>query len=204
MKLRFLTLSGAAASGKTTIAKAQLNWMSRLIVPVISTTTRPPRSSDLRGEYEHRTRKEFERLKEFGGLLWWKEIGGEFYGTRKEVVDGILTQNKKAGIMILTPDSIPLLKNYIAEKGMADAVYSVYILTFSYRHILEARMRRRGDTEESIRERLRLAEEWDAWASYNYSVFDRFLTNAEEDHSRPALKAAKFIHEEVIKLASPR
>lgn len=181
--IKLVTFSGASGAGKSTIVKAQLNWIYSRVTLVLSTTTRELRREDLRGEYEYVSPFRFEELERENAFAWApREFGGKKYGTRKSVIDAAV-QQKEIGLMIITPDTIPELKRYAPEK-----VYSFYIVTATYPHLLAERMRKRQETEENINRRLQQCASWDqsALGSYDKQIFDEFITNEDNDFGRRA------------------
>ena len=177
---RIVTISGVSGSGKSTIVTAQLNWLYSRVELLLSTTTRKPRPTDLGGEYEYLKPGEFGLLQKTGQLIWSVEVTGEQYGTKKSVVSEVFKKGAKAGIMILTPDTVALLKLFVEKRCAAShLVKSAYIIPPS-KEILAERMRKRGDSEEQIARRILQADEWKKWEK-SYGIFDAFIRNDEED-----------------------
>lgn len=194
MATKIITISGASGAGKSTIVKAQLNWIPGLVTLVSSTTTRNKRPTDLPGEYEYVTRPEFDAYEAEGAFLWSVEVGGEEYGTKKTVLDETLFQDKKIGLMIVTPDTVPILKRYASKKfGYHEGVYSIHIVTVTYKDKLSSRMQQRGDSQDLILKRLQDSDKWDKWALRHYRLFDLFITNEESIE-----ETASFVLQKII------
>ena len=96
--------------------------------------------------------------------------------------------------MILTPDTVPKLKSYAPGK-----VYSFYVLSITYRHLLAERMRKRKESAENIQKRLKQCEEWDRLAlnSYDKRIFHEFITNEDSDYGR---RAALYLNLRILEL----
>lgn len=197
MATKIITISGASGAGKSTIVKAQLNWIPGLVTLVSSTTTRNKRPADLPSEYEYVTRPEFDAYEAEGTFLWSVEVGGEKYGTKKTILDEALFQDKKIGLMIVTPDTVPILKRYASKRfGYHDGVYSIHIVTVTYKDKLSSRMQKRGDSQDAIAKRLEDSDKWDKWALKHYRFFDLFITNEES-----MKETASFILQKIIRHA---
>lgn len=119
-----VTFSGASGAGKTTVAGGVLNGLPEAKM-IISDTTRSPRDSDLPGEYDYRSTGEFEKIS--GSCLWTLDIHGNHYGTREESVAEAKAHPDEVFIMLLTPNTIDILKAYIAKIGIKTV--SVYIMS---------------------------------------------------------------------------
>lgn len=197
MTTKIITISGASGAGKSTIVKSQLNWIPGLVMLVSSTTTRSKRSSDLPGEYEYITRAEFDALEAKGTFLWSVEVGGEKYGTKRIILDETFFQNKKIGLMIVTPETVPILKRYASKKfGYHESIYSIHVVTVTYKDKLNSRMQKRGDSENLIAKRLEDSDKWDKWALRHYRLFDLFITNEESIE-----ETASFVLQKIIERA---
>lgn len=190
---RIVTFTGASGSGKSTIIKGVLAALPHLVTLICSTTTRLKRPSDLEGEYEYVSRPRFEAWERDGAFLWTVEISGEKYGTRKDLVDVILKNPRaKIGLMSLKPEAVLLLKAHVEETlGQYYAVSSVVDSIFISSPPLSAlreRMRRRGDPEASVEQRLEECKEWDHFAHTakvpgGERAFNHFMENYEDQEN---------------------
>ena len=160
-----VSLTGASGAGKSTIAKA-------LGFPfVLSTTTRLPKVSDLPGEYEY---LEIDDMvweeKGWNTYLWIEEHAGNYYGTKREVVD-LALQAPGISMMILIPKVLPKLLDYAGK----EKVLPFYIRSPS-EEILRSRMEQRGEKNDSIERRLQESKEWDQQAEKSEIPYI-FVTN---------------------------
>jgi len=189
MTVRIVVFSGSSGVGKTTIAGELLNGnLSHLVELIVSETTRGPRPDDLPGEYMRRTKEEFEVLNKWGRFLWRVKVGENWYGTREEPVNVLLAKPRKIGLMILTPDKVLDIKNYVSAYNSRHqtefSVYAMYILSPGEEE-LERRMIEQGRPEKEIRLRLHDDREWDETAR-QMGIFDDFLENSADDRGEGA------------------
>lgn len=143
LTMKIITLTGEAGSGKTSIARKLLDDGFEMIT---STTTRAARLSDLPKEYEHVNAAEFSLLTAAGAFIWAANYADNQYGTRYLYLDRAISHDK-AGIMILTPEPIPLLLSY------TPGVVPFFVCTPS-KEVLRQRLQERGDTPAGIEKRL--------------------------------------------------
>ncbi len=173
-----VTVTGASGVGKTTIIKEFLA-ARRGFQLITSFTSRSPRPSDLPGEYQCGVPKEkFEKCAD--EFLWVVPAHENFYGTTKASVLKILTYRAipAAGLMILVPEAIPLLRTYLARfKNHERRITSFYVLAPSEEE-LRKRLRARGDNETAINQRIDDCKQWDA-AALQSSIPYLFLSNDE-------------------------
>lgn len=185
MSVRIVVFTGPSGSGKTTLTNELLKGsLSYLLELIVSTTTRAPRPSDLPGEYEYKTEEEFEMLKRFKRFIWSVKLNDTWYGTRKEAVDTLLQKPRKIGLMILEPEKVLELKNYVRKNYPRYSVWAIYIESPGAAE-LERRMIKRGHTEEEIRLRLQTDSSWDETAR-EMGIFDDFIKNDKNDGGEEA------------------
>mgnify|MGYP001568869710 FL=1 len=172
---KILTFTGASGSGKSTLVKFLLEETGYKLI--ISSTTRQPRGSDLPGEYEFLAAAEFTAgagpacdEKRSGDFLWIKEYAGNYYGTRKGVVDEALQWSYNP-MMILVPEVLPNLMDYVGE----DKVLQFYIRS-PPEQLLRARLEKRGETSETIERRMKESRNWGGQAERSDIPYV-FITN---------------------------
>ena len=132
-----IVLSGPSGVGKGTVRKAVFNSKEMDIEYSISMTTREMRVGEKDGvDYFFRTKDEFEKLINEGGLLEYAQYVGNYYGTPLDYVEETLSNGKDVfleievngamqvrskmpeGIFIfLTPPDINELKSRILNRG---------------------------------------------------------------------------------------
>ncbi len=155
-----VTLSGPSGSGKTTTARALLTELpGARMIP--SHTTREARASDLPGEYEYLTSKKFDLLVRHDSFLWHTQPHGSTrYGTLARDIDEICGNPMAIGIMILVPDKVQPLRDYVWKRfGHRTRVCSFYIQQHN-EEVLRERLRGRGWEDDLITERLTAEADW--------------------------------------------
>jgi len=155
-KPKIITITGASGAGKSTITRALLekNPSSRLIT---SFTTRPPRESDIAGEYECNLSPEFFADKD--NFLWVIQAHGNIYGTTKDSVREALSSDGLC-FMLLAPEVIPVLRGAVAEQSGKDTmVESFYVLSPNAKE-LERRLYARGETTVLVQKRVSDCKKW--------------------------------------------
>lgn len=132
-------ITGASGSGKTTVMRSVMDN------ELISFTTRPIRKGEVNGkDYIFISKDEFSVLSENGGLMETTEYGGNNYGlTRKELESKI---SLSSAFFICDTNGMRQMKD------LYDNCVSIFI--YSEKEDIENRMRKRGDSEESIQKRL--------------------------------------------------
>lgn len=172
MRPFLLVLSSPSGGGKTTIARALLEGRDDLGYSV-SATTRALRPGERDGwDYHFLARDEFERRVEAGEFVEWAEYGGQYYGTLKQEVEQLLSQQRVAVLDIDVQGARQI------RAAIPDSVH-VFILPPSGA-VLAARLKARNtESPERIRQRLhRAAEELGAVPEYDYAVVNADLVAA--------------------------
>jgi guanylate kinase len=142
----------------------------------LSATTRPPRPSELEGvHYRFLTEEQFTDLAERGGFLEWVEFNGRRYGTPWSAVRGPLAQGH---VVVLEIEVQGARK---VREAFPEAVL-VFLTPPSEGELLE-RLRRRGDSEDTIRRRMAIAR----WEREQVGDFDHVVVNDDLDTAVDAL-----------------
>lgn len=182
-----VTISGASGVGKTTIERGLLNRLANAAV-VVSVTTRERRENDNPGEYIYASRRLFWLLEKLGAFLWTVDVHGNKYGTSKRSVKKALKRYDDISVMILVPDRVNNLLEYVKEHGgIEGSVISFYIIS-PHPEILRERLIARGDSKSEIEKRIQECKKWDLEAlssrsdsSYIFIRNDDKIENAVED-----------------------
>lgn len=170
-------VSAPSGAGKSTLCKLLLDRMEGIGVAV-SHTTRAPRTGEADGhDYHFVTREKFELMVEAGEFLEWAEVHGNFYGTSKAALSGMLD----AGMDVLHDIDVQGARQLRAQ--FPGAVY-VFVLPPGAAE-LAARLRGRGtDSAEVIRRRLANAVgEIGDYGGYDYVIINDALEEAVADFS---------------------
>ncbi len=152
---KIISFTGVSGTGKSTIVEELLK--DNTFQLLTSTTTRPKREHELKGEYEHVSIEEFKQLKEESAFLWTAHYAGNYYGTKKEFIDNALASDK-ISLIILVPETVPVLLNYAKE-----SVLPIFIRTPSKEMLLQ-RMQHRHEGQEVINKRMQDVGVWETQA----------------------------------------
>jgi guanylate kinase len=173
-----LVVSSPSGAGKTTLTRTLLAEEKNISLS-ISVTTRARRPSEIDNVHYHFiSMREFEALRDAGGLLEWAEVHGNCYGTPREPVEAALSAGRD---MLFDIDWQGTRQLYGA---MRPDIVSVFVLPPSAAE-LKARLERRAeDSADIIIRRLRnAAEEISHWSEY-----DHVIVNDDLERSFAALR----------------
>lgn len=163
-------------------ARAPWIWLS------VSVTTRRKRPYEVDGEHYHFVdRREFERLKQGGGLLEWAEFAGNLYGTPRVGVETHLA----LGVPVLL--KIDLQGARQVRDAMPQALL-VFLAPPSVEELKRRLIGRGTEDEETLRRRLSHAdEELAAEPEFDRTVVNDSIERAADEliellGSRPILQ----------------
>lgn len=168
-------VSAPAGCGKDTILN-ELFKRTDSAGYAVSATTRAPREGEVDGvHYCFLTREQFERKISENEVLEYTEYCGNYYGTLRKSVEGLISQGKDA-ILKIEVEGAMNIRSRFPEACL------VFILPPSW-EILEHRLRTRGtETEDKIRERIAQARtELDFAKNYDYLIVNDDLETAVND-----------------------
>jgi guanylate kinase len=167
-RVQIITITGPSGVGKTTIVGALLKERPELSL-IVSPTSRPPRESDLPGEYCTVRRMRFVWLEITREFLWTVDAHGNLYGTLRDSVDEALAREHPS-LMILVPERVEFIRRYALE-----GVLSLFILPPS-EEVLRARLAGRGENPEVIARRIEDCRAWEQIARVSDSPYN-FISN---------------------------
>lgn len=168
-------VSAPAGCGKDTILN-EVFKRTDSVGYAVSATTRAPREGEIDGvHYCFLTREQFEQKISEDEMLEYTEYCGNYYGTLRKSVQGLISQGKDAVLKIEVEGAMNI-RNKFPQACL------VFILPPSL-EILERRLRNRGtETEEKIRERIAQARtEIDFARNYDYIIINDELETAVSD-----------------------
>jgi guanylate kinase len=167
-KSMLVVLSAPSGGGKSTVTKALLNRVPELEYSV-SVTSRLPRGDEKEGiNYHYVTEAEFRRLSDQDEFYEWALVHGNFYGTRKSIVQAAL---QRGNDVILDID----VQGACSIKKLRPDALTIFLLPPSLA-VLEKRLRgRETDSEETIQLRLKNA----IGEIAHYSEFDYVVVNED-------------------------
>lgn len=164
-----IILSSPSGGGKSSICRALLDSDPRLGYSV-SVTSRPRRRDEVDGrDYHFVTEADFHDLIAKDAFYEWAKVHGNFYGTRKDLVDAKLAAGQD---VVLDLDVVGGLN----IKKLNDKALLIFVLPPSL-VILEERLRGRNtDDDEVIQLRIRNARNEIHFAQkYDYAVVNEDL-----------------------------
>ncbi len=175
-----IVLSGPSGVGKTTLIDALLEGTNLSLRRAITATTREERPGEENGVHYHFwDRAQFQKAIANNEMLEWAEVHGrDFYGTPRNEVDPYRVRG--VGVILVID---------VQGAGQIRAAYpndnvSVFVHPPTFAD-LEARLRGRGEPEESIQRRLKTAEQELA----RKAEFDHQLVNGDLTATANALAA---------------
>jgi len=143
-------VSGPSGAGKDTLVDALRERMPRLRYSV-SATTREPRPGENEGEqYFFISREEFDRRRDAGGFLEWREYNGNLYGTPRDFVERTLAEGYD---LIMKPE----VNGALAIKAAYSEAALIFLLPDKFSNLRERLVARRTETTEEIARRLEIA-----------------------------------------------
>jgi len=159
-------VSGPSGAGKDTLVEALLTRMKRVRYSV-SATTREPRPGEQEGKhYFFLSRDEFERRRETGGFLEWREYNANLMGTPRDFVERTLAEGYD---LIMKPE----VNGALAVKEAYPDSVLIFLLPDRFSNLRERLLARRTETTEEIAERLEIAhEEVRSIRSFDYIVIN--------------------------------
>ena len=165
-------VSAPSGGGKGSILGDVCERDSRLR-HAVSATTRPPREGEVDGTHYHFL--DTQRFKDWiaeGRFAEWATVHGEYYGTLKSELAGIL----ESGFDAVLELDVQGMRSISRQR---DDVVSIFISPPSV-EVLEERLRGRGGLgEEELRLRLKNSEEeMRAKKEYDHIVLNDFLEDA--------------------------
>lgn len=159
-------VSGPAGTGKSTLVQMLLSEFKDSVVQSCSCTTRAPRSGEKDGrEYHFLSSEQFEAKVAAGEFLEHASVFGHHYGTLEADVRKIVESGKHA---ILVID----IQGGMRIKEKIDAHF-IFITPPSPEELKARLFKRRTESEEKIKERLkRAAEEIEMARFYDYHLLN--------------------------------
>lgn len=167
-----LIISGPSGVGKGTVCRRLIEVRDNLKLSV-STTTRPPRSSEEEGrEYNFTNMNRFKEMIKEGSFLEWAKVHSHYYGTRVAAVREVLSRGEDLILEIDVQGAAQIRRN-------TPGAVSIFLAPPSL-EALEERIKGRG-TEDPLRIRQRLIaarEEMQAYNLYDYVVVNDTVEQA--------------------------
>lgn len=165
-----IILSSPSGGGKSSICRALLDSDPRLGYSV-SVTSRPQRRDEVDGrDYHFSSEEEFHELIRQDLFYEWAKVHGNFYGTRRDLVDAKLAAGQD---VVLDLDVVGGLN----IKKLNDKALLIFVLPPSIAVLEERLTRRNTDVDEVIQLRMRNARQEIHFAQkYDYAVVNEDLS----------------------------
>jgi guanylate kinase len=145
-------VSGPSGAGKDTLVEGLREQRPGLRYS-ISATTRVPRLEERDAEhYFFVSRIEFERRRDEGGLLEWREYGGNLYGTPRDYVERSVREGYD---VVMKPE----VNGALAVKAAYPDAVLIFLVPDRFSHLRERLLARRTETNEEIARRLEIAQQ---------------------------------------------
>jgi len=173
-------ISGPSGAGEDSVIKKLKNYID--FDKIITTTTRPMRPEDKDGvSYYFLSKKEFEKgIQEKIFFEYALEDNGNYYGGTYEELEKAQKKNKP---VIWKVD----YKGVIAGKKLLPKAKS--ILIYIPFEMIEKRLKKRGESKETIKRRVEYAKGW----YENEDIFDYKVFNEEGKLDETVKKVAMII-----------
>ncbi len=170
----YYVFAAPSGGGKTTIVNKLVKKYPELTIS-ISATTRKRRSYEVDGrEYVFLSVGAFKMAIADGKFLEYEEVHGDYYGTLKETVEGLIQSGKKVLFDIDVNGAFSIKKSYL------DAVL-FFIKPPSQEELIKRLKGRKSETEDSIQNRLKRLD-------YEYAQADKFDHIVINDNLEHAIK----------------
>jgi len=150
---KIILIVGASGSGKSTLEKKLIEYNPSQYYKAVSMTTRKPRGGETNGvDYYFVSREEFDN----SALMESVEFAGNKYGLPASEI-----HSEKDTVVVVEPHGAKQILEYIEEHSLE--VEPILIYFDIPQKVRIENMRKRGDSEESIRKRIQsdsIAEDW--------------------------------------------
>lgn len=166
-------ISGASGTGKGTVIKELLSNHKNDMFLSVSATTRLPRTGEANGvHYFFKTEDEFKELIENDGLLEWACFCGNYYGTPRKTVEGMLSRGIDVILEIEIQGAMKIKDKDIGAKF-------IFILPPSFDELRRRLTERGTETGDVIEKRLETARDELKFATeYDYIVVNDKVDDA--------------------------
>jgi guanylate kinase len=161
---KLFVITGPSGAGKDSVIQ-QVKELGLDFESIITTSTREIRPGEAEGRpYHFISRENFEEMIEQGKFLEWAEVYGNLYGSSKKEVEEALERNE---IVILKndPQGARTVKKTMPE------IVTIFVMPPSFEYLEKRLIGRETDSDEVIRERLRVARrEMEHMLDWDYLV----------------------------------
>jgi guanylate kinase len=165
-------ISAPSGAGKTTLANKIIEREENLRASV-SFTTRQPRKGEVDGvDYTFVNESTFRKMVAKGEFIEWAEVHGNFYGTAKKRLEGLMSSGFDVMLDIDTQGARQIRDSF------GEGVF-IFILPPSIKVLRERLQNRKSNTNEDMERRLcRAAVEIKDYKMYDYVIVNDLLTDS--------------------------
>ncbi len=169
---KLFVISGPSGVGKGTLVSLLIQKYPNLILST-SVTTRKPRPGEINGvNYFFVDKEDFISRVENEYFLEWAEFAGNYYGTDKNIAEGIIKQGYN---LLLEID----VKGALQVKEKKSDSVLIFIEPPSFEELKSRLFRRMTESESEIKERLSIVKsELSKKNKFDYSIINDDLTRA--------------------------
>jgi len=172
---KLVVIAAPSGSGKTTVAR-EIMKLNPLLAFSVSATTRTVRPGEVEGkDYFFLSREEFKRGIEADEFVEWEELYGNYYGTLKREVDGVLDRGQHLLFDVDVNGGLSIKRQY-------PDVLMIFIRPRSM-EVLRKRLQKRG-TESNATMKSRLARvpmEFEKGDGFDHQIVNDVLSQTVEE-----------------------
>jgi len=171
-----VVIAAPSGAGKTTICR-EIEKRRDDVVYSISATTREKRINEKdKIDYYFKTKDEFEEMIKKNQFIEWAIVHGNYYGTPKNSIKGLIEENK---IVIM---DIDVQGARSIRKEFPDSSVLIFIMPSDIKALKERLLNRKQDNMDTIKKRLHNAkEEIEKIEEFDYIVINNDLDKAIDD-----------------------
>lgn len=185
----FIVVVGPGGAGKDTLMRRVFDHIQQdatlPVHPLVTATTRPPRSGEQDGiAYHFKTHEEFQQMIASDDLIEYQQVtSGNYYGVPRASVESVISTGQHVMGDIDVYGAIRILAEYPRVLLIFVTVGTPIMTQDDQLAILGARMQGRGDTIAAIQERLERARllEFPFESQCAYVIYNNNLDEATHD-----------------------
>lgn len=169
---KLIVVSAPSGAGKTTIARALLEYFPGITFSV-SATTRKKRLGETEGkDYFFLVREDFQRRVDAGEFVEWEQIYGDFYGTLRQEVD----RARREGRHLLF--DVDVKGGLSIKRAYPDALL-IFIRPPSIEILMDRLRNRKTEDEKTVARRMeRVPMEMELGEKFDHSIVNDVLERA--------------------------
>lgn len=187
-------VSAPSGAGKSTLLNSLRPGLD--VVYSVSCTTRAPRPGEIDGEdYHFVNRNAFEARIGAGDLLEFAQVHGNYYGTRRDLVLGNLSDGVDVLLDLDVQGARTIRQNSVEIR---EALVDIFIMPPSMDELRHRLIKRGTETPEQVEERLaNAATEMENWRDYRYTLISGSM---EEDLQkfRAIMRAERYLTRRMV------